>query len=82
MMPGGDLGLTRVICQRVFDIPETICHSVFSHGLEICHYGACRDFSSLPLKEGEGAGRAQICKSNNERSNTQTALQIPHVPKQ
>ena len=34
----GDPGLTRVICQRVCDAPETICHSAFSSGWEICHY--------------------------------------------
>ena len=32
---GGDPGLTRVICQRVCDVPETICHSAFSRGWEI-----------------------------------------------
>ena len=38
MMLRGDPGLTRVICQRVCDAPETIYHSAFSRGWEICHY--------------------------------------------
>ena len=49
-------GLARVICQRVFDGPEAICHSAFSCGWEICHYGAHVDFSPLP-SEGGGEGR-------------------------
>ena len=53
---GGGGGATKVICQRVFDGPEAIYHSVFSRGWEICHYGARGDFSPLPSEE-EGGGR-------------------------
>ena len=77
---GGDPGPTRVICQRIFHGPEAICHSVFSRGWEMCHYGARGNFSPLP-SEGEGeAGRAQISE-RNKRGNTRTALQIGHIPK-
>ena len=56
MTLGGTRDRPGSFVKRVFDGPQAICHSAFSRGWKICHYGARRDFSPPP-SEGEGEGR-------------------------